>query len=483
MVPILAVGKPPIYLTESADIVEYIVQSVPELQPIGDFQRAQSSHFSRVALRTLQPELLPVIGKRLTTAEQEVYHERQLEAIFTTQNLMHPEGPFVLGSKLTIADILIAPFVGRLYAYGKHGIAPAGKRTFETINTDPRYARFLKYVLAITARDSWKSTWDEDFSIGRLTAKIAEAELSHPRFLPEPFDPNEVFPDPEPFEHEDPGNRADPAFPELLPPGVEVEHLTPVIGTEVTGIQLSELTSEGRDQLSRFVSERGVVVFRKQNFKDIEPEDQLKFIRHFGPHYLHPSDRHPKDLPQYYSIFQDAKEKSVNNSVNVIANHLTSVTWHTDGSSELNPPGITLLFVLETPRNGGGDTLYTSTVEAYERLSPEFQKRLEGLEAEHYLPYNPRRREAPRNVHPIVRTHPVTGKKCLFVNEEESDNLLCFLTGHIARGQDFACRVKWEAGSVVVWDNRSTQHTATTNFPSDERRHLCRITSLAERPV
>lgn len=77
----------------------------------------------------------------------------------------------------------------------------------------------------------------------------------------------------------------------------------------------------------------------------------------------------------------------------------------------------------------------------------------------------------------------VSTTRIIGYRKEESDNLINFLVGHIARGQDFACRIKWEEGTVVVWDNRSTQHTATTNFPKDQRRHLCRITSIAERPV
>lgn len=166
-------------------------------------------------------------------------------------------------------------------------------------------------------------------------------------------------------------------------------------------------------------------MFRNQDFKDHDPEKQLAFVRYFGPHYLvcppkqrlppkltsqHPADRHPAGLPEYYSIFQDAtyvsaihypfaqahsrRDSSIKRAVNVIDNRLSSVTWHTDGSSELQPPGLTLLFVLENPSGGGGDTLYTSTTEAYERLSPEFRQRLEGLQAEHFLPYEPKRRQA-----------------------------------------------------------------------------------------
>ena len=107
-----------------------------------------------------------------------------------------------------------------------------------------------------------------------------------PRFLPEFFDPTEVFPEPVPFEHVDRGHSADREFPDLLPLGVHQKHLTPVIGTEVSGIQLSKLDTKARDQLALFVAQRGVVVFRDQDFLDLEPEQQLEFVNYYGPHYL-----------------------------------------------------------------------------------------------------------------------------------------------------------------------------------------------------
>ena len=103
------------------------------------------------------------------------------------------------------------------------------------------------------------------------------------------------------------------------------------------------------------------------------------------------------------------------------------------------------------------------------------------------------RREPVTSIHPIVRTHPVTGEKALYVNrqftrhvigykQEESDNLLNFLYDHISIGQDFQIRVKWTPRTVVVWDNRVTAHSATVDWGNGERRHLARITPQAERP-
>jgi sulfonate dioxygenase len=140
--------------------------------------------------------------------------------------------------------------------------------------------------------------------------------------------------------------------------------------------------------------------------------------------------------------------------------------------------------------------------EAYRRLSPEFQKRLHGLKALHSAHEQAEaalargsivRRDPVSNVHPLVRTHPVTGEKALFVNsqftrrivgfkKEESDYLLNFLFQHIALGADMQARMKWEKGTVIVWDNRVTTHTALLDWQDGQRRHLARLTPRAERP-
>jgi sulfonate dioxygenase len=143
---------------------------------------------------------------------------------------------------------------------------------------------------------------------------------------------------------------------------------------------------------------------------------------------------------------------------------------------------------------------------AFSRLSPSFRKRLEGLTAVHTTA-NPIAREIrdngaaanirrpiTRSIHPVVTVHPVTGEKALFVNssytqsivgwdEEESDYLLKFLFDHINRGHDFTCRVRYEPGTVVVWDQRVTQHSQTLDYMAGARRHAFRLTPLANVPV
>jgi sulfonate dioxygenase len=174
---------------------------------------------------------------------------------------------------------------------------------------------------------------------------------------------------------------------------------------------------------------------------------------------------------------------------------------------EINPPSTTFLFILDLPTKdgipSGGDTLFLSQVEAYERLSPSFQAFLSTLSAVH-SGYEQAadaqsagghvRRAPVSNIHPVVRVHPVTGKKSLFVNEqftryivgfkkEESDAILKFLFDHVAKSADLQVRVKWEWGTVVVWDNRVTAHSALHDFEGSERRHAVRITPRAERPI
>lgn len=178
-----------------------------------------------------------------------------------------------------------------------------------------------------------------------------------------------------------------------------------------------------------------------------------------------------------------------------------SVTWHSDVTFELQPPGTTFLYLLDGP-GAGGDTCFCNQAEAYRRLSPEFQKRLHGLKAIHSgyeQAENSRargsivRREPVASAHPIVRTHPATGEKALFVNpqftrrivgfkKEESDFLLKFLYDHIALSQDLQARVKWAPGTVIVWDNRVTAHTAILDWQDGQRRHLARLTPRAEPP-
>ncbi|KII83896.1 hypothetical protein PLICRDRAFT_179930 [Plicaturopsis crispa FD-325 SS-3] len=327
---------------------------------------------------------------------------------------------------------------------------------------------------------------------------------SYPFYFPY-FDVDEKFPPTELFEHTDPGSRADKAKPHLLTPETTVNHLSPFIGSEVSGVQISKLGNEGLDELALFAAERKVLVFRDQDFKDLTPERQIEIARHvaiwyFGPIQRHPTSGNVKGFPEFHVVYRDAQNDRFKEYIG--GDRANRTSWHSDVSYEKQPPGTTFFFLLDQP-SWGGDTLFLSQAEAYKRLSPEFQKRLEGLRAVHSaVPQadhsrkrgGPVRREPVETEHPVVRQHPVTGEKALYVNQgftkrivgfrdEESEFLLKFLFDHIAKGADYHIRATYKPGTVVVWDNRLTVHSATGDFDTSERRHAVRLTPQAEVPI
>jgi len=274
------------------------------------------------------------------------------------------------------------------------------------------------------------------------------------------------------------------------------------LGTEITGIRLDQLTSDERDQVALLAARRGVLVFRNQEaFLKAGGEAWKEWGRHFGRLHVHPTSGHPEGLPEIHLVYRDAQatfnyERS---------DRTTSLVWHSDVSYELQPPGLTTLFLMSSP-DTGGDTLYASQVQALKHLSPQFVSFLRTLKAVHsgveqanFSRSGKRggvvRREPVEHEHPVVRRHPVTGEEALYVNsqftthivglkKEESDNLLNFLFDHVGRGGDIQARIKWAPNTVVLWDNRVCVHTPVVDFgPSGQRRHGARVTPQAERPI
>jgi len=323
---------------------------------------------------------------------------------------------------------------------------------------------------------------------------------SYPLYYPY-FDVNEKFPPTEIFEFSDPGLRADPKKPNLLKANVQVEQISPFLGAVVKGVQVSQLSKEGLDELALFVAEKKVVAFRDQDFKDLSPERQIEIARHFGPIQIHPTSGNVKGFPEFHVVYRDANHDRFREYRG--GNRANRTGWHSDVSYEKQTPGTTFFWILDQPENGGGDTLFASQVEAYNRLSDEFKKRLEGLTAVHSAVSQaeasakrggPVRREAVESEHPVVRKHPVTGEKALFVNygftrrivgfkDEESDALLNFLFDHVAKGADFQIRATYEPGTLVLWDNRLVVHSGTGDYPAEQRRHAVRLTPQAEVPI
>ncbi|KAK2745682.1 hypothetical protein FQN57_003578 [Myotisia sp. PD_48] len=354
------------------------------------------------------------------------------------------------------------------------------------------------------------TTTQETVQVDQLALKLAYDENSHlgskyAKYLPV-YDNTTTFPPTEPFEFRDRGLDADKAKPNLLrpnDPAVTITKLTPRIGTEITGLQLSSLSDVQKDELALLIAERGVVVFRDQDFKDLEPEKQKEFAIYFGRLHVHPVGPTIKDHIEYHTIYLGPDNLY---RAQLQSSKLTTTVFHSDVSYEHQTPGVTLLALLSVPSTGG-DTAWVSQVAAYERLSPPIKTLLEGLKAEHSGFEQAEqarkdgkfvRREPVRTQHPIVRVHPTTGEKALFVNpgftrriiglkDEESDALLQLLYNHIKNGQDFQLRVKWDDRTVTLWDNRVTAHTAISDYnvhnPEEGSRHGIRLTTLAEKPV
>lgn len=242
------------------------------------------------------------------------------------------------------------------------------------------------------------------------------------------YDPLEKVEDIGAFEHKDPGHRADPTFPNLLKAATKIYDLSPSVGTEISGVQLSQLTSDGLDELALLAAERGALVFRSQDFADIGFAAQKRIVSHFGPLHIHGWAPHPMaGSHEHMIIYDHASDLRVRKSWK----GRSPIQWHTDQSPEQQPPGTTFICMLESPAQAGGDTLISSSVAAFKALSPRFRKRLEGLQAVHSNNDGVQqemkngeqavmRRQQLEAVHPVVRLHPVTGEKALCTFESLS---------------------------------------------------------------
>lgn len=263
------------------------------------------------------------------------------------------------------------------------------------------------------------------------------------------------------------------------------------IGAELHGVDLAAgVDQRVYDEIRRLMLQYGVVFFRDQN---ISPAQHKALAENFGPLQTHPAYATVDGFPEI-TILESTPEKPTKIEA-----------WHTDMTFRQHPPLGTVLRSKVIPEKGG-DTLWSSTVAAFKALSPAMQEFLSGLTAVHDFSWgfkeslaeaSGRERLAqavldnPPVEHPVVRTHPETGEKVLFVNSlftthivglarSESEALLSFLYEHIAT-PEFTCRFKWEVDSIALWDNRSTQHKPINDyFPA--HRQLHRITIDGDMP-
>lgn len=268
---------------------------------------------------------------------------------------------------------------------------------------------------------------------------------------------------------------------------IEVRKLTPTIGAEIFGPDLSrELGNQQFQEIHDALMENLVIFFRDQT---LTPEQQKDFGRRFGKLHVHPAA--PGRLEGHPEILViKANEKS---------KRVAGEEWHSDVSCEPEPPMGSILYMHDVPANGGGDTLFASTYAAYEALSEPMQRFLERLTAIHDGEHVFRGRygiddqgkQFPHAEHPVIRTHPVTGRKGLFVNRgfttritqlkrHESAALLEMLYRHIET-PEFHCRFKWQPGSIAFWDNRCAQHHAMWDY-YPLSRHGHRVTVCGDKP-
>ncbi|NGO69555.1 TauD/TfdA dioxygenase family protein [Streptomyces boncukensis] len=249
-----------------------------------------------------------------------------------------------------------------------------------------------------------------------------------------------------------------------------VAPLTPVIGAEVTGLDLAEeLTPAEQEAVKRAFLTHHVLVFRNQR---ITPEDHKRFAALFGPLHSVVLPAEGSD-PYVLEISADRTSRDVAGN-----------GWHADGTAEAEPSLGSMLYLTRTPEPGsGGDTLFANMHLAYDMLSPAMKTFLDGLTAVHdgLRPWRmlgktpPPEYEVPRTEHPVVVRHPDTGRKLLFVNDPytshipqlsaaESSAVLEMLHIHTARTALLQCRVRWTPNTLVFWDNRCVQHHAVWDY-------------------
>jgi len=262
---------------------------------------------------------------------------------------------------------------------------------------------------------------------------------------------------------------------------ISVRPLSPTIGAELGDVDLRKpLDDETFAEVHRALLEFKVIFFRNQK---ISTAEHVAFARRFGELEIHPFLPSNTDFSELVRFAKDEKTIGVEN------------LWHSDVSWRLEPSLGSILRAIETP-NVGGDTLFCDMVAAYDSLSDELKKEVEGLNAIHDFTHSfgiamdpetlaQKRKEFPPARHPIVRTHPDTGEKILYVNgiftshiedmeRDASDALLETLCRQSAC-PEFQCRFHWERDSIAFWDNRATWHYALNDYHGQSRR-MHRIT-------
>ena len=265
---------------------------------------------------------------------------------------------------------------------------------------------------------------------------------------------------------------------------MKITELEGPFGVEISNIDVRKITQDQLQQLQQEQNKHGVIFIRDQN---LSCEEHIDFANQWGEIVV---NRFFEPVPDYPQIAQVRKEPK--------HNRVIGEDWHTDHSYDQEPARGSILYAREVPSQGGG-TLFANTYLAYEALSDGLKETLSSLKALHssrhtfgYDAYdeNEERFQNPDqalqdSIHPVVITHPESGRKSLYVNpdftvqivgwtQQESEPLLQYLYQHVQK-PEFVNRFNWREGSIAFWDNRATWHRAENDYPT-ERRLMHRIT-------
>jgi taurine dioxygenase len=275
---------------------------------------------------------------------------------------------------------------------------------------------------------------------------------------------------------------------------IEIAPLAGALGAEIYGVDLTRsLTNQEFAEIMQAFLDYQVIFFRDQH--DLTPEQHKAFASRFGSLNVHPYVAGMAGHPELLEIIKEPEDK-----LNFGGG------WHSDMSFLEVPALGSILYALEVPQYGG-DTLFASQSKAYDALSDGMKGMLSGLSAVHSASreysakgasaqarssmQSTQVQEAPEYEHPVVRTHPQTGRKGLYINpaftlrfsgmtKRESKPLLDFLFDH-SRDERFTCRFRWQKGSLAFWDNRCCWHYALNDYPG-QRRHMRRATINGDKP-
>ena len=270
-----------------------------------------------------------------------------------------------------------------------------------------------------------------------------------------------------------------------------IKRLSPTIGAELLDIDLTEeISKELKEDIYQALLVYKVIFFRDQK---IDTQQHMNFARLFGDLEIHPFATNDEDNPEVLKITHDENSRGREN------------TWHSDVTWRLEPSLGSILKMIQKPDHGG-DTLFADMYAAYDNLPLDVKDKLEGEVAVHDFA-NFRKglvkkgfsqeeiekvnKKFPNPEHPVIRTHPDTSKKCIYVNlaftqyikgwePEESERMLKFLYSR-ASIPEYQCRFSWENGSIAFWDNRSCQHYANSDYYPQVRK-VERVTIIGDTP-